>query len=267
MPRWWPGKWPLRPSALERPRIAVLRFVRALWRLGRCGLHALYGAVLCAAVLPFLTPARRMQRVSRWSQRMLAVLGVRLHAEGQPHAGPLLVVANHVSWLDILVINAVHPARFISKSEVRRWPLIGWFATSSGTLFIERARRRDALRVVHQVAEALRAGDTVALFPEGTTSRGHSVLPFHANLLQAAIAAQAPVQALTLRYSDAHHPVSVAAAYVDNISLLASLWAVLRADRLCARVQIDHAQGTRHLDRRALAERLREAMASRLSLA
>ena len=105
-------------------------------------------------------------------------------------------------------VNAVHPARFVSKADVGHWPFIGYLVASGGTLFIERERKRDALRVVHQIAAALQAGDIVAVFPEGTTSDGHDVLPFHANLLQAAIATAAPVQPLVLRYRDAHAAVS-----------------------------------------------------------
>ena len=123
---------------------------------------------------------------------MLRMLGVSLHSEGAPHGGPALVVANHVSWLDILAINAVHPVRFVSKADVRGWPLVGWVVACGGTLFIERERKRDALRVVHQVAQALAQGQTIAVFPEGTTSEGHGLLPFHANLLQSAIATGTP---------------------------------------------------------------------------
>ena len=94
----------------------------------------------------------------------------------------------------------MRPARFVSKADVRHWPLLGWLVACGGTLFIERERKRDALRVVHQMAEALQAGETVAVFPEGTTSDGHGLLPFHANLLQAAIATETPVQPVALRY-------------------------------------------------------------------
>ena len=94
-------------------------------------------------------------------------------------------------------------ARFVSKADVRHWPLLGWLVDAAGTLYIERERKRDAMRVVHQMAEALAAGDMVAVFPEGTTGDGRALLPFHANLLQAAIAAGAPVQPVALRFSDA----------------------------------------------------------------
>lgn len=242
-----------------------MRPVRALWRLAAASWQALSGALICALWFPFITPAQRMAHVGRWSVRMLRALGIRLEAHGAIHPGPLLVVANHVSWVDILAVNALHPVRFVSKADVKGWPFIGYLVASGGTLFIERERKRDALRVVHQIGEALQAGDVVAVFPEGTTSDGHGVLPFHANLLQAAIATGAPVQPLVLRYRDARSSVSPAPAYVGDTSLAESLWATVMADKLVAEVIAENAQGTRHADRRALAEHLRELIVGRLN--
>jgi 1-acyl-sn-glycerol-3-phosphate acyltransferase len=243
-----------------------LRAALGIWRVLRGVLHVLAGAWMCALVFPFLKAPQRLQRVGRWCARMLELLGVQLRASGTPRAGATLLVANHVSWLDILAINAVAPARFVSKADVRAWPLLGWLVACGGTLFIERERKRDALRVVHQVAQALEAGDRVAVFPEGTTSDGHGLLPFHANLLQAAIATATPVQPIALRFSDASQPVSAAAAYVGDTSLLQSLWWVVTARDLQAHVQWLPALGSRHLDRRALADRLRGDIAQTLAL-
>jgi 1-acyl-sn-glycerol-3-phosphate acyltransferase len=241
-----------------------VRAARAFWRLAAALLQALGGVFICALWFPFLSPAQRMGHVGRWSARVLRSLGIRLTARGSLHPGPLLVVANHISWVDILSINAVQPVRFVSKADVKHWPLLGYLVASGGTLFIERERKRDALRVVHQIAEALRGGDIVAVFPEGTTSDGHDVLPFHANLLQAAIATGTPVQPVVLRYRDAASAVSPAAAYVGDTSLLASLWSTAMAEGLEAVVVAENALGTRHADRRALAEHLRDIIVGRL---
>ena len=241
-----------------------MRVLRALWRLTAALWQAVSGALICALWFPFITPAQRMAHVGRWSARMLRALGIELAVRGSVHPGPVLLVANHISWVDILAIDAVHPARFVSKADVKRWPLIGYLVASGGTLFIERERKRDALRVVHQIAEALKAGDIVAVFPEGTTSDGHDVLPFHANLLQAAIATEAPVQPIVLRYRDARSAVSQAASYVGDTSLLASMWATVMAQGLVAEVFVDAAQATAHADRRALAEHLRDGIVARL---
>jgi 1-acyl-sn-glycerol-3-phosphate acyltransferase len=233
-----------------------VRSLRALWRTVRVVLHGLHGMWIIASQFGGLDAARRMQRVQWWSAKYLRLLGMRLVVEGAPQPGTQLVVANHVSWLDVLAINAVLPCRFVSKSEVRHWPLIGWLVTSAGTLYIERARPRDAMRVVHQMAAALEAGHTLAIFPEGTTSEGHALLPFHANLLQAAIASAATVQPLALRYSDATHAVSPAAAYVGETSLFESLRWITMAEGLIVRVQCLPAEPPPHADRRQMAERL-----------
>ena len=239
--------------------------VRAVWRLTRLVLHALHGMAICALRFPFLTPARRMQRVGWWSAKMLRVLGIDWQAIGTPHVGPVLFVANHISWLDILAINAVQPARFVAKADVRHWPLLGWLVACGGTLFIERERKRDALRVVHQIAQALRDGETIAVFPEGTTGTGHALLPFHANLLQAAISVDAPVQPIVLCYGDARDAVSEAVAYVGDTSLLQSMWWIAKADGLRVCIELLDAQRSTQLDRRALAARLHGVMAERLT--
>jgi 1-acyl-sn-glycerol-3-phosphate acyltransferase len=142
--------------------------------------------------------------------------------------------------------------------------VIGWLVACGGTLFIERRSRRDAQRVVHLVAEALQAGDQIAMFPEGTTSDGHGLLPFHANLLQAAIAVNVPVQAIALRFSDASERISSAAAYIGDMTLMQSMWAVTSACNLTVHVRVLPAMSPEGLARRELAERLRADIVARL---
>ena len=244
-----------------------MRWLRGVWRIARAKLHVLHGAFIVATRFGRIDAAERARLVQWWSTEFLRRLGVDLIAQGTPRPGAKLLVANHISWLDIMAINAVVPARFVSKSEVRHWPVFGWLANKTDTLFIERERPRDALRVVHQMAAALQAGDTLAVFPEGTTANGHALLPFHANLLQAAVATATPVQAIALRFADAEHAISPAAAYVGDTSLLQSLWWVACADGLTARVTVLPAQSVAHADRRRLAERLRSEIDEALALA
>jgi 1-acyl-sn-glycerol-3-phosphate acyltransferase len=238
--------------------------LRAAWRLLRCGLHIGRGVVICALVFPFIDAAQRMAHVGRWNRRLLQLLGVRVRASGIPNEGATLFVANHVSWLDIPAIISVRPMRFVSKSDVRAWPVIGWLVACGGTLFIERRSRRDAQRVVHQLAQALRDGDQIAMFPEGTTSDGHGLLPFHANLLQAAIAAEVPLQAIALRFSDASERISPAAAYIGEMTLMQSLWAVVSASGLTAHVEVLPSVPSQGIERRPLAERLRADIVAQL---
>ncbi len=195
---------------------------------------------------------------------MAGVLGLQIHGSGEPHGGATLLVANHISWLDILAINAVHPARFVSKADVRAWPLLGWLVAGGGTLFIERERKRDALRVVHQIADALKQGDTIAMFPEGTTGDGLSLLPFHANLLQAAVSTETPLQPIALRYIDADSQPSRAVVWVGDTTLVASLWQVATAHRMQAFVTLLPAVPTHTRERRELAEGVRAQIAAAL---
>jgi 1-acyl-sn-glycerol-3-phosphate acyltransferase len=189
---------------------------------------------------------------------MLGLLGIELRLRGTPPAqGPVLLVANHISWLDILVMHAARHCRFVSKSDVKHWPLIGTLATGGGTLYIEREKRRDAMRVVHQMAEAMASGATVAVFPEGTTSDGQGLLPFHANLLQAAIATETPVQPVALRFADVQHRFSPAAVYVGDTSLAESVRWIVMARGLEAHVDWLASEPSAGRERRELSQRLR----------
>lgn len=228
---------------------------RALRALG----HVLRGLWIVRRQLAHCTPAQTQQMVREWSQHMLRIMGVELVVRGAPPAhGPALLVANHVSWLDILVMNAAHPARFVSKADVKHWPILGALITGAGTLYIERESRRDAMRVVHHMAERLQAHDRLAVFPEGTTGDGRALLPFHANLFQAAIAAQAPVVPVALRFVDGPSGQrSDAPVFVGDTTLIASIWRTLRARELQAVVVYGEPQNHHGRDRRTWAADLR----------
>ncbi|MDD0839744.1 lysophospholipid acyltransferase family protein [Curvibacter sp. HBC61] len=249
-------------SAPSRPPLRWARAPRAAWRLLRVLGQVLSGLATVLLRFPRLNEAERAQQVEQWSRQMLRVLGIELRVLGQPLAhGPALLVSNHISWLDILVLHASRHCRFVSKSEVRHWPLIGAMAAAAGTLFIERASRRDALRVVHDMHASLVAGDVLAVFPEGTTGDGLQVLPFHANLLQAAVSADAPVQPVALKFVEvASGARSLAPCYVGDDTLVGSLWRTLSSDPIAAVVQFgvpEHAHGR---DRRAWALDLQQTV-------
>ncbi len=210
-------------------------------------------------LFPRLSPAQRQARVSAWARGMLRALGISLRVEGVPaEAGPVLIVANHISWLDILVVHASRFCRFVSKADVHHWPVVGRLATGAGTLYIERESRRDAMRVVHHMADSLRAGDVLAVFPEGTTSDGVSLLPFHANLLQAAITADAPVQPVALGFiDDATGQRSLAPCYIGDDTLAGSLWRMLTSPPITVTMHFGVPQVCGGRDRRAWAADLR----------
>lgn len=243
----------------------VAASLRGAWRLARTALHGLHGLAIVLWLFPLLSPAQREARIRWWAAKMFRVLGLRLRVAGNFRPGAKLLVANHLSWLDIMAVHAACPeARFVSKAEVRRWPLVNRLVASARTLYLERERARDAVRVVHEMAQALADGDTVAVFPEGTTGTGHALLPFHANLLQAAIATRTPIQPLALRFAAADGRVSAAADFSGDITLWQSLWALARARGIVVSLLVLTAQDSAHADRRALAARLRQLIGEAL---
>lgn len=239
--------------------------LRAAGRLLRIALHVLHGVAVVLLRFPTLDSGARRQRIRWWAAKLLRVAGVALEGTGTPRPGGVLLLANHVSWLDIAAIHALCPrARFVSKADVKRWPVLNRLVDAADTLYLERERRRDAMRVMHHIGEALASGDAVAVFPEGTTGEGRSLLPFHANLLQAAIATATPVQPVALRFSDATQAVSPAVAFVGDTTLLQSLWRVVCARGLRVQVQFLPSLGSEHAERRALAARARGEIAAAL---
>ncbi|MDF3838039.1 lysophospholipid acyltransferase family protein [Cupriavidus basilensis] len=228
-------------------------------------LHLLRGLLTCAVLFPWLGVASRQWHIRRWSRRLLRICGVTVEVQGlQPgQAAPrgAMVVSNHISWLDIYVINCWQPVRFVAKSEIRDWPVIGWLCGQTGTIFIERARKRDAHRVLHAITDVMLQGDLVCVFPEGTTTDGTSVLPFHANLMQAPISGGLPVQPVGLAYLDAATGQStVAPAYIGDLTLLQTLDAILRSPPIIARLCFAPTLSASSASRRELAEAAREVV-------
>lgn len=240
--------------------------LRAAWRLLRCVVHVLRGLGIVLFRFGGLDAAQRHTHIRVWSVGMLRVMGIGIEVEGQLQAGGVLLAANHVSWLDITALHAVVPqARFVSKAAIQSWPLLSRLADAAGTLYLERERKRDALRVVHLVAKALSEGQTVAVFPEGTTSDGHALLPFHANLFEAAIVTSTPVQPIALRFSDARQRISPAVEFVGATTLVESLWRVACARGLVAHVTLLPARPSANAERRALAQTLRGDISAQLA--
>ena len=211
----------------------------ALLKLARALLHILIGFFTILLLFPRLSPEQRQLRTQVWSLAMLRCIGIKLIVKGNPGLnGPLLMVANHMSWLDITALHAARFCRFVSKADIKKWPFIGMLASGIGTLFIERESRRDAMRVVHHMTQSLLAGDVLGVFPEGTTSDGTSLLPFHANLVQAAIAADAPIQPVALQFIDSTTGLrSTAPCYVGDDTLAESVWRTLTTPDIAVVIQ------------------------------
>ncbi|KOX22719.1 MULTISPECIES: lysophospholipid acyltransferase family protein [unclassified Streptomyces] len=232
---------------------------RALARLA-AGTGTVLLGVLLAPAAALLPPAARLALVRLWTRTAVRAFGVRVRYEGTPAAtGPLLVVANHVSWLDVPLLAAVLPARAVAKAEVRHWPVLGLLTALGGTLFIDRDRLRALPGTVRAMAGILAGGGRVAVFPEGSTWCGRERGRFRPAAFQAALDAGCAVQPVRIDYRPAD-----AAAYVGDDPLGASLWRVVTTRRLTAEVRLaDPLPSGRYPDRRALAAAAQRAVALR----
>jgi len=237
-----------------------------IWlRKARLVFHFVRGLLVCATVFPWASAHLRERLIREWSRKLLAICGIEVDvqglAPGQAAPNGAMLVSNHISWLDIYVIHSWQPVRFVAKSEIRSWPVVGWLCDKTGTIFIERGRKRDAHRVLHHITEVMQQGDLVCVFPEGTTTDGSKVLPFHANLMQAPVAGHLPVQPVGLTYLDAATgKPTLAPAYIDDISLVQCLNAILKSPPIKARLVIGPQLVAGAAGRRELAEAAREVV-------
>jgi 1-acyl-sn-glycerol-3-phosphate acyltransferase len=237
----------------------------ALWRALRLSEHLITGALLAVPVA--LLGQLRLPRpwlpalVAWWHRRLTRCLGVTVTTLGTPAPGALLV-ANHVSWLDIPAAGGLAPVRFVSKSEVRQWPLLGWLAAMSGTLFLRRGAHQ-ATALAASIAAQLQGGATIMIFPEGTTGDGRQLGRFHARLFAAAEGGQAPLQPVAIRYGAGPEPDRVA-PFIGDDTLLAHLRRVLCHPGLYVSVCFMPPMLSHEMTRRALAEATRNAIGGHL---
>lgn len=242
-----------------------------LARITRLVLHLVRGMLIAAVVFPRITEAQRRAHIQRWSRQLLAVLAIRLHVQhvgGRRGALPerAMLVSNHVSWIDIFAIDALMPARFVAKSEVARWPLVGWLSTRAGTLYVQRSRRHDTARINRDVRAALQGGELVAVFPEGTTTDGSRLLRFHSSLLQPAVSERAAVVPVALSYWRPDGTRCTELAYDGRWSLWDTVRRMVRVRRIrCTLALLPPLEPQAH--RRELADAAHRAIAEALEAA
>ena len=227
--------------------------------------HLVAGLATCAIVFPLASNAVRERLTRRWSRKLVGICRVSVEtAPGAPVLEHALVVANHVSWLDIFVINALYPCRFVAKAEIRAWPVLGWLAAAAGTVFISRGNRRELRHIFKGIVAVLAEGQRVSFFPEGTTSQQGEVLPFHANLFEAAIDARVAVQPYALSYVDAagcNHP---SIDYIGDTTFADSMFRILQGEPVRARLQALAPIEGSGAHRRELAQAAHDAVAGAL---
>lgn len=208
---------------------------------------------------------RGARTIRAWHAGACRALGIELVCHGQPIPGALYA-CNHISWLDIPVLGSqLERACFLSKTEIRGWPLIGWLAARSGAIFLARGNgQQDASR---QIADVLRAGHGVVLFPEGTTTDGLRLRRFHARLLQPALDVHVLVQPIAIRYLDAHGQPNPRAAYIDDDSFNDTLQRIVAEDGLVAEVHFLPVIAPDELSRSQLARQAQHEVSHALKLA
>jgi 1-acyl-sn-glycerol-3-phosphate acyltransferase len=228
--------------------------------------HLFHGLATIWFVFPSLDAHARRARIRSWSRRLLHLMSIDIRIHGALVHPNVLVVANHVSWLDIFALHAVGPVRFIAKSEIARWPLLGRLVRGVGTLFVERARRHDTHRVNQEIAQALTDGDIVAVFPEGTVTDGSELLPFKGSLLQPIIDTRGRVQPVALRYRTPDGRASTVPAYTGDTTFLGSFWRICGARSLVVDMQAIAPLAAEGKHRRELAREAETAIRAALAL-
>jgi 1-acyl-sn-glycerol-3-phosphate acyltransferase len=241
---------------------------RRLVRFARLCEHVARGLLIAWLRYPRLSHAAREAEKKRWSLKLLSILSVSVRETNEIASLPerCMFVLNHISWLDIFVVDATFPATFVAKSEISRWPVAGWLCTLVGTIYIEQGKRAGARRAREQIANELARGTLVAICPEGTTTFGDSLGRFHAALFQPAIDAEATIQLLALRYVDDSGRHTRSAGYVGDTSFLQSLWTILSTPRMVAEMTAAGRFAARDQTRRTMAESSERAIARALGI-
>jgi len=244
-------------------------FAKRTYRASRMALHVLYAVAMAALVFPWLPHKARVRVERHWNIGLMSILNIKIRIAGVApdlSVQNMMLVANHVSWLDIYLLNAVRPVRFVSKVEVRSWPVVGWLASKTGTLFIDRSKRHDTARVNNEMADILNKGGCLGVFPEGTTSNGSLVRTFHASLLQPAVHSQSQVWPAAIRYTHADRTLNMAPAYIDDITFASSLSIILSQAVIYAELEFLPPILAQGKSRRELAQAAENAIAGALNL-
>jgi 1-acyl-sn-glycerol-3-phosphate acyltransferase len=213
------------------------------------------GCFILLLIFPWLKAEQRHHSIRKWCKQLLGIFQMRLSVIGaeQLEDTHYLMAANHISWIDIHVINAFKPHYFVAKSEVASWPIFGWMAKQLGTLFIERGKSNSIRNMIQEIAEQL-SQKAICIFPEGTSTDGWQVAPFKPNLFEAAIVASAPVYVLAIQYFDLQTgKKTTAPAFIGDMGLVDSMWNLICSPPICAQISISEKLPALK-DRKALAE-------------
>lgn len=235
--------------------------LRLVWVLLAALFLLLRGYLTMRLLFPFRSLEAKQALTQNWAKDLLQLFRVEVEITGDaPKTGPVLLAANHISWLDILLLLAACPVQFVARIENKHWPILGWMTQQAGAVFVERLSSRDMARAIDKVSASLSDGAAIiAFFPEGKTSSGAGVETFHGNLLQAAIAAACPVQAVALDYRLRDTGArSSAVTYANPLTLWQSLLNTLGQGPYLAQVRFAPPISSTGQQRKHLAAQLRQ---------
>lgn len=233
------------------------------WGLFRVVIHIGIGLFVCGVYFPFASQARQGQFIRWWSDAIMKLFDIEVRAEGfvkSAQQGQALLVSNHVSWVDIFVINSLEACHFVAKSDIRSWPLIGWLCEQGWTIFLARGKRTDVRRIYTGLVDRINKGERVAFFPEGTTAEQGTVLAFHSNLFEAAIEAEVPILPFSVRYINEHGELQHSVDYIGDTSFIESILMMLKGGKIIAEVRQMPMIASKDMHRRHLANAARDAV-------
>ena len=256
-------------SFFALPRQAETRYPVRIFRWFRLLAHVAVGLAVVGLVYPRVMPMRRAAITRWWSAKLLRILSIVLSVHGARPASDarnLIVAANHISWVDIFVINATQPARFIAKSEIRDWPIAGWLCDRAGTIFIRRTRRSDTAKINETMHRVMAEGATIGFFPEGTTTNGERLLKFHTSLFEPAVVNCADLAPAAIRYRASDGDRSDAAAFIGELSFGESVALIIRQKSMIAEITFAPVIDAGSMTRRDLALRAEAAIAAILNV-
>ena len=268
----------IKNNAINTPIITSARTSRLTryFRISRIILHTLLGMAVAALAFPLSSKLFKLRLIKWWCKYLLEILNIRLVSHGHlppPYqtASNIMFVANHISWIDIHALNSIIPTRFIAKSDIQSWPVFGYLAKKSNVLFISREKRQDAARIVHATNHSLLDGDTLCLFPEGTTTDGTEIKPFKSSIIQGAIHANAVIWPIAFRYPLKDGNVNTAIAYAGETTLIESIQLVLQQKEIVVELHFLAPIATSELtaidkDRRKLTSHIERSIKDKLKL-
>ena len=241
--------------------------MKAYFRALKILLHAFLAVLTGIFRYPSWSPEKQRQYIRNWSKKLFRIIGIEVTIINEHLlASHALIVSNHLSWLDIFLINTAQPSRFIAKDSIRSWPLIGWLATRAGTVYLKRNNVRDLRNTFRTLVTYLRKGEYFVFFPEGTSGGSQNrLLPFHSNLFEAAIEARAPVQPCVLHYVDERNLFHPSIDSEIKLSLFDNIMRVLKTDTIRAELLILPVIESADMERRELSKKAHDAIKARLT--